>query len=255
MPDSHSLLSVESLLWLGDDALILAQRLSEWCGHAPALEEDIALSNIALDLLGQARAFLTLAGQREEAGRDEDALAFFRNDRDFRNLLLVEQPNGDFGDTITRQFLFDQFAVLRYQALSQQVADLEVAAIAAKALKEVKYHAAHSSQWLIRLGDGTEESHQRMQQSVNKLWMYSGECFDALPESDAWYQASGMTRPDPLKTLWIENVTALMQRATLTIPSETWMQSGGRKGVHTENLSYLLAEMQVLPRTYPNAKW
>lgn len=255
MSDSNSLLSVESLLWLGDDALILAQRLAEWCGHAPALEEDIALSNVALDLLGQARAFLSLAAEREAQGRDEDTLAFFRSDRDFRNLLLVEQPNGDFGDTMARQFLFDQFAVLRYQALSEQVGDREVAAIATKALKEVKYHAAHSAQWLIRLGDGTEESHLRIQHSIDKMWMFSGEFFKPLPESEAWYEASKMATAANLKTQWDSNVKELMQKATITIPTETWMQKGGRKGIHSEHLSYLLAEMQVLPRTYPTAKW
>jgi len=157
------------LLWLADDALILGQRLSEWCGHGPVLEEDIALSNVALDLIGQARALLTLAGQREAKGRDEDQLAFFRTDRAFRNLLLVELPNGDFGDTIARQFLFDQFALLRYEALAQQTTDLELAAIAAKAVKEVRYHAAHSAKWIVRLGDGTDESKVRIQGSIDRL--------------------------------------------------------------------------------------
>ena len=168
----------EWILRLGDDALVLAQRLSEWCSHGPALEEDIALSNIALDLLGQARAFLTLAGQREGQGRDEDALAYFRTDREFRNALLVELPNGHFGDTIVRQMLFDQFAVLRYEALANQSVDLELSAIATKALKEVRYHAAHSAQWVVRLGDGTDESHRRVQESLNVLWPYTAELFE-----------------------------------------------------------------------------
>ena len=160
----------EWILRLGDDALVLAQRLSEWCSHGPALEEDIALSNIALDLLGQARALLTLAGQREGHGRDEDALAYSRTDREFRNALLVELPNGHFGDTIVRQMLFDQFAVLRYEALANQSVDLELSAIATKALKEVRYPAAHSAQWVVRLGDGTGGSQRRVQISVNVMW-------------------------------------------------------------------------------------
>jgi len=243
------------LLRLGDDALVLAQRLSEWCGHGPALEEDIALSNIALDLLGQSRAFLTLAGEREGKGRDEDALAYFRTDREFTNLLLLELPNGHFGDTIMRQCLFDQFALLRYETLAAQDVDLEVAAIASKALKEVKYHAAHSAQWVVRLGDGTEESHQRIQQSLDDLWAYTGEFFGDDPVSEA-VAAMGVGRLNSeLQSAWLERIRSIMEQATLRIPESNWMHQGGRQGKHTEHLSYMLAEMQVLQRTYPGAQW
>lgn len=243
------------LLRLGDDALVLAQRLSEWCGHGPALEEDIALSNLALDLLGQSRALLTLAGEREGKGRDEDALAYFRTDREFTNLLLLELPNGHFGDTIMRQCLFDQFALLRYEALAAQDADLEVAAIASKALKEVKYHAAHSTQWVIRLGDGTEESHQRIQQSLDDLWAYTGEFFMDDEVSKARV-AMGVGRLNQdLQSTWLERIQSIMEQATLRIPDTNWMHQGGRQGKHTEHLSYMLAEMQVLQRTYPGAQW
>jgi len=243
------------LLRLGDDALVLAQRLSEWCGHGPALEEDIALSNIALDLLGQSRAFLTLAGEREGKGRDEDTLAYFRTDREFSNLLLLELPNGHFGDTIMRQCLFDQFALLRYEALAAQNVDLEVAAIASKALKEVKYHAAHSAQWVIRLGDGTEESHHRIQQSLDDLWAYTGEFF-MDDEVSAAGAKMGLGRLNgDLQSTWSDRIQSIMEQATLRIPDTTWMHKGGRQGKHTEHLSYMLAEMQVLQRTYPGAQW
>ncbi len=244
-----------ALLRLGDDALILAQRLGEWCGHGPALEEDIALSNIALDLLGQARAFLTLAAEREGKGRDEDSLAYFRTDREFTNALLVELPNGDFGDTIMRQCLFDQFALLRYAALSAQSIDMEVAAIAAKAVKEVRYHAEHSAQWVIRLGDGTEESHQRIQNSLDRLWPYTAEFFieDAVSESLA--EIGLMPLLQDLQGPWQEAMNRILEEATLVAPEKSGTQSGGRSGLHTEHLSFLLAEMQVLPRTYPGAQW
>lgn len=245
----------EWILRLGDDALVLAQRLSEWCSHGPALEEDIALSNIALDLLGQARALLTLAGQREGQGRDEDALAYFRTDREFRNALLVELPNGHFGDTIVRQMLFDQFAVLRYEALASQTVDLELAAIASKALKEVRYHAAHSAQWVVRLGDGTEESHQRVQESLNVLWPYTAELFEDDAVSQACAEAGVLPLNVSFTARWTEQVRAILDEATLTCPESTALLTGGRSGKHTEHLSYMLAEMQVLQRTYPGAEW
>ena len=245
----------EWLLGLADDALILGQRLSEWCGHAPALEEDIALSNIALDLIGQSRALLSHAGQTEGAGRDEDRLAFFRTDREYRNLLLVELPNGHFGDTIARQFLFDQFSLIRYNHLAEQKFDSEVAAIAAKALKEVRYHAAHSEDWLIRLGDGTELSRDRIQQSIHRLWPFAGECFQTHPVLDAAVAAGAMPDNKTVETIWKDRVISIMEKATLNVPDGSWMQSGGRDGLHTEHLSYMLAEMQVIPRMHPDAKW
>lgn len=246
---------IDWLLSLADDALILGQRLSEWCGHAPALEEDIALSNIALDLIGQSRALLSHAGRLEGAGRDEDRLAFFRSDREYRNLLLVELPNGHFGDTIARQFFYDQFALIRYTHLAQQTFDSEVAAIATKALKEVRYHAAHSAEWMIRLGDGTELSKARIQESVDRLWPFTGECFQEHTILDAAIASGAMPDRSRAQNTWNESVGAVLNQATLTMPEGSWKQSGGRDGLHTEHLSYMLAEMQVLPRLHPEAKW
>jgi ring-1,2-phenylacetyl-CoA epoxidase subunit PaaC len=243
------------LLWLADDALILGQRLSEWCGHAAVLEEDIALSNVALDLIGQARAFLTLASQEENKGRDEDQLAYFRNDREYHNLLLLELPNGDFGDTIARQFLFDQFSMLRYEALAKQTVNPEIAAIATKAIKEVRYHAAHSAKWIIRLGDGTEESKSRIQNSIDKMWEYTGEFFMDYDCAQAWTDQGILPSLQSFEHPWLDAVSKTLKEATLDIPESKWMQKGGRTGHHTEHLSYLLAEMQILPRTYPDAKW
>jgi ring-1,2-phenylacetyl-CoA epoxidase subunit PaaC len=220
-------------------------------------KKTLRLSNVALDFIGQARALLTLAGQREGQGRDEDQLAFFRTDRAFRNLLLVELPNGDFGDTIARQFLFDQFALLRYEALAQQTTDLELAAIAAKAVKEVRYHAAHSAKWIVRLGDGTEESKVRIQGSIDRLWEYTGEFFMDYGMSPR----PGLTKESCLLSNrlnspgWKAVERHFRRKRPLDIPEKQWMQKGGRTGHHTEHLSYLLAEMQVLPRTYPDAKW
>jgi ring-1,2-phenylacetyl-CoA epoxidase subunit PaaC len=243
------------LLWLADDALILGQRLSEWCGHAAVLEEDIALSNVALDLIGQARAFFTLASQEENKGRDEDQLAYFRNDREYHNLLLLELPNGDFGDTIARQFLFDQFSMLRYEALAKQTVNPEIAAIATKAIKEVRYHAAHSAKWIIRLGDGTEESKSRIQKSIDKMWEYTGEFFMDYDCAQAWTDQGILPSLQSFEHAWLDAVSKTLKEATLDIPESKWMQKGGRTGHHTEHLSYLLAEMQILPRTYPDAKW
>jgi ring-1,2-phenylacetyl-CoA epoxidase subunit PaaC len=243
------------LLWLADDALILGQRLSEWCGHAAVLEEDIALSNVALDLIGQARAFLTLASQEENKGRDEDQLAYFRTDREYQNLLLLELPNGDFGDTIARQFLFDQFSMLRYEALAKQTVNPEIAAIATKAIKEVRYHAAHSAKWIIRLGDGTEESKSRIQNSIDKMWEYTGEFFMDYDCAQAWTDQGILPSLQSFEHAWLDAVSKTLKEATLDIPESKWMQKGGRTGHHTEHLSYLLAEMQILPRTYPDAKW
>lgn len=245
----------EWILQLGDDALVLAQRLTEWCSHGPELEEDIALSNIALDLLGQSRAFLTLAGEREGKGRDEDALAYFRTDREYTNALLVELPNGHFGDTIVRQMLFDQFALLRYEALAAQSVEPEAAAIASKAIKEVRYHAAHSAQWVIRLGDGTEESHAKVQASLDILWPYTAELFEDDAVSQACHEAGVLPLNSTFHARWTERVQAILSEATLTCPETSALLTGGRDGKHTEHLSYLLAEMQVLQRTYPGAEW
>ena len=246
---------IQAILRLGDDALVLGQRLSAWCGHGPILEEDIALSNMALDLIGQARNFYTLAGARENAGRDEDQLAFFRTDREFQNHLLLELPNGHFGDTIVRHMFFSAFALERYAFLSRQLFDAEVAGIAAKAVKELQYHWEHAAKWVIRLGDGTAESHEKIQTSVNDLWAYTGELFLADDVDIAGHAAGLLPELKVLSKAWHARVGACLSQATLLTPETTWMHKGGKEGMHTEHLSYMLAEMQVLPRTYPNATW
>jgi ring-1,2-phenylacetyl-CoA epoxidase subunit PaaC len=246
---------VEYLLRLADTALVLSQRLSEWCGKGPALEEDMALTNVALDLIGQARFWYEYAGELEGTGRDEDALAFRRDASEFRNLLLVEQPNGSYADTLARQFLFDTWYYLLLQKLCAST-DERVAGIADKALKEVAYHVRRSSDLVVRLGDGTERSRAMMQAAFDDLWSWSGEAFqaDAVDEAIA---AQGIG-PDPrtLRDAWLAHVAAVFQDATLRMPAtEEWMQKGGKQGVHSEHLGYLLAEMQFLQRAYPAATW
>jgi len=246
------------LLSLADSDLILAQSLGAWIGHGPVIEEDIAITNVGLDLLGQARLWYGYAGEVEARfaprGRSEDELAFLRDSSQFRNLLLVERPNGNYADTMARQFYFDMWHRLQLSALSRS-RDARIAEIAAKALKEVRYHAERSSDWVIRLGDGTKESHAKMQASVDALWMYTGEMF----ESDAAEQslaADGIAcDPRSLAAPWREEVSAVLSEATLTLPAEAWMQSGGKRGVHTEQLGHLLAEMQWLQRAYPGTQW
>ena len=237
----------------GDNALILGQRLGEWCGHAPVLEEDIALTNVALDLIGQARLWLTRAGEAEGEGRDEDTLAMTRDVLEFRNALLVEQPNGDFAHTIARQFLFDAWAVPFYDALRAST-DETIRGIAEKAVKEALYHRKHSSEWIIRLGDGTEESRARIETALAALWGFVDELFevDAL---DAKAVAAGIgVDPSALRPAWEAHVDAVLEEATLARPDVTWRVSGGRKGQHSEHLGYILAEMQFLRRAYPDAK-
>lgn len=244
----------EYLLRLGDNCLILSQRLGEWCGHGPVLEEDIALTNVALDLLGHARFWLAYAGEVEGAGRDEDKLAFLRDAGEFRNVLLVEQPNGDYAVTTARQFFFDAWHFHLLAAL-QGSTDERIAAIAQKALKEVTYHLERSTDWVIRLGDGTEESHRRMQTAVDELWPYTGELFE-VDEVDAEMLERGIgTDLASLRPLWMEHVEKTFAEATVTTPTGNWMQRGGKRGLHTEKLGYLLAEMQFLQRAYPGAQW
>lgn len=245
----------EYLLRLGDTTLVLSQRLSEWCGKGPVLEEDMALANTALDLLGHARMWLTYAGEVEDRGRDEDALAYLRDDRDFRNLLLVERPNGNYADTLTRQFFFDAWHHLALGELVKS-SDRTIAAIAEKAFKEVDYHLQRSSDLVVRLGDGTQYSHKLMQAAVEEFWPYTGELFEcdavdqALVEQSVGFDAAAVRAP------WLETVSAVLSEATLEQPpADAWMHSGGRHGLHTQALSYLLGEMQVLPRRYPGAKW
>lgn len=239
---------------LGDNSLILGQRLIELVAASPELEEELANANFSLDYIGQARMFYTYAGECEGAGRTEDDFAFLRPEHEYRNLLLVEQPNGHFGDSTVRQFLFESWYVLVLDALAR-CSDAGLAGIAARALKEVTYHLRHSSQWLVRLGDGTNESHRRVQTSVNDLWRFTGEMFTP-DELDQDMQAA-FNGPDlaAIEQQWRENVAAALAEATLEMPEDQWMASGGKQGRHSEHLGYLLAEMQHLQRTYPGASW
>ncbi len=245
---------VQYTLRLGDNALILGQRLTEWCGHGPILEQDIALSNMALDQLGQARMLLQYAAQLKGEGSTEDALAFFRQEGEFRNLLLLELENGDWGKTIARQFLFDTFNYFQYTALLQSE-DETLRAIAQKAIKEVTYHAQWSAEWVIRLGDGTDESHKRIQEAVDSLWEWANEMFVADAVDELMLEKGIGVNLTEIHALWEEKVAQVLAMATLQMPAETWAQTGGKQGDHTESLGFLLAEMQSLPRTYPEAKW
>jgi ring-1,2-phenylacetyl-CoA epoxidase subunit PaaC len=240
------------LLRLGDNALILSQRLGEWCGHGPALEEDIALTNVALDLLGQSRLWLGYAG--ELVNRDEDQLAFLRDAGEFRNVLLIEQPNGDFAETIARQYFFDAWHHLLLQKLCDS-ADERVRGIAEKALKEVTYHLRRSTGWVIRLGDGSEESHARIERAIDNLWSYTGELFEMDAVEEEMKQAGIGCDLEALRAPWMAEIGRVFAEATLEIPKQTWMQHGGKRGVHSEKLGYILAEMQFLQRAYPGAKW
>lgn len=239
---------------LGDNALVLGQRMIELVAASPELEEELANANFSLDYIGQARMFYTYAGECEGAGRDEDDFAFLRPEHEFRNLLLVEQPNGHFGDSTVRQVLFESWYVLVLDALTR-CSDAGIAAIAARAIKEVRYHLRHSSQWLIRLGDGTEESHARVQDSLNDLWRYTGEMFVADDLDVEFLAEHNGPNLQLIEALWQENVAAIVAEATLVLPGEQWMASGGKQGKHTEHFGYLLAEMQHLQRTYPGASW
>ncbi|QUS41139.1 phenylacetate-CoA oxygenase subunit PaaI [Tardiphaga alba] len=237
-----------------DDALILGHRLSEWCGHAPMMEEDMALANMGLDLIGQARELYSYAGKVEGAGNDEDRLAYLRDVRQYRNLLLVEQPNGDFARTIIRQFLYSAFADLYWREMMTSP-DATLAAIAAKSEKESAYHLRHSSEWVIRLGDGTAESHRRAQEALDDLWAFTGELFHA-DDSDRSLIADGVViDPERLRSAWSATINNVVQTATLTLPARDWMQKGGRTGHHSEHLGHLLSELQSLQRSFPGATW
>ncbi len=233
---------------------MLGHRLSEWCGHGPILEEDIALANIALDLIGQATLFLKLAGETEGKGRSEDALAYFRDAIDYRNVELVEMPNGDYAYTMVRQFLFDVFSYHMLEQL-QKSTNPALAGIAAKGFKEVRYHVRHSSEWVVRMGDGTEESHTRAQKALDDLWRLTAEMFQA-DDIDREMAAEGIG-PDiaAIEPKWRAVVDDVMKRATLTIPNDPPAMTGGRKGRHTEYLGHMLSEMQIVARSYPGAEW
>jgi ring-1,2-phenylacetyl-CoA epoxidase subunit PaaC len=237
-----------------DDALILGHRLSEWCGHAPMLEEDMALSNIALDLLGQARELYTYAAKVEGKGNDEDKFAYLRDVRQYRNLLLTEQPNGDFARTMVRQFFYSAFADLCWRTMMKS-SDATLAAIAAKSEKESAYHLRHSSEWIVRLGDGTEESHRRAQGAIDDLWAFTGEMFAVDGAERALIDAGVAIDPAGLKPQWLKTVAGVVAEATLPLPKNDWMQQGGRVGRHSEHLGHLLSELQSLQRSFPGATW
>ena len=261
-------IKVNYTLYLADSLLILGHRNSEWCGHGPVLEQDIAITNISLDLIGQARNFYQYAAQlinddkvvsplTEQIGGEvnEDSLAYLRDAHQFKNCLLAEQPNGDWAVTILRQFFFSVFQYLLYQQL-QLSKDTQIAAIAEKALKEVTYHVRWSREWVIRLGDGTEESHKRMLKATDDLWMFTGELFTpASYEKEALAEGFGVDIT-LLKNGWLQNIKTVFEEATLPFPNENaWMQTGGKEGKHTEYLGYILAEMQYLQRAYPGCEW
>jgi ring-1,2-phenylacetyl-CoA epoxidase subunit PaaC len=242
------------LLRLGDTSLVLGQRLAEWVGHSPALEEDLGLANLSLDLVGQARLLLSYAGEVEGKGRDEDALAFLRDAPAFVNLTLAEQPNGDFGRTIVRQCLLDAWQLEVYEGLLNSN-DTRLASIAAKAIKETRYHFRLSSGWLVRLGDGTEESHRRVQDALNELWRFTTELFAADEVDDALVVAGVAPELAALQARWSARIDEVLKEATLVRPAAVPYQWHGKRGVHTEHLGHMLAEMQHLQRTYPGAQW
>lgn len=244
----------EWLLRIGDNALILGHRCSQWCGHAPALEEDIALANIALDLIGQTRLWLELAGEVEDKGRSADDLAYLRDVGEFRNVLLVERPNGDFGHTLMRQFLFDAWHVALLDGLKSS-SEPKVADIAAKAAKEVAYHFERSADLVVRLGDGSSESHKRMQAALDLLWPYTGEFF-VDDVADAAMAAAGIAPlPSTMQPHWQSAVGDVLAEAGLTVPDGSFRHKGGKSGIHSEHLGFILTELQFLQRAYPGCNW
>lgn len=241
-------------LRLADTALILGHRLSEWVGHSPVLEEDLAFGNMGLDLIGQARSLYTYAGSLEGKGRDEDALAYLRDATGYRNVLLAEQPNGDFAATMVRQLLYSTFAHAHFGAFAKSK-DQTLAAIAAKAVKEMAYHQRHSSEWVIRLGDGTDASRERAQAALAELWHYVGELFEVDPIDRGLIECGIAPDPSALRPTWDAAIDGVLNEATLRRPKDGFMQSGGRDGRHSEHLGHLLSELQFLQRAYPGASW
>ncbi|MFZ2101526.1 MAG: 1,2-phenylacetyl-CoA epoxidase subunit PaaC [Oricola sp.] len=245
----------ELLLRLADDQLVLGHRVSEWCGHAPTLEEDLALPNIALDLIGQARSLYAYAGEVEGKGRDEDQLAYMRIEREYHNMLLVERPNGDFAQTILRQLYFSAYMHAWWREAAKST-DEALAAIAAKAVKEAVYHVRHAAEWTIRLGDGTGESARRMAEAVEALYPYTGEMFATDEVTDALAAAGIAPDPASLKDEWVRTIAEVFAEAQLVLPDPaTWQQSGGRKGRHGEEMGFLLADLQYMQRAYPGTTW
>jgi ring-1,2-phenylacetyl-CoA epoxidase subunit PaaC len=252
MPSSDA--HMRYVLRLADTALILGHRLTEWSAHAPTMEEDIALSNIALDLMGQARPLYAHAAALEGKGRGEDDLAFLRDPEEFLNLQIVERPNKDFAVTMARQLAYATFAELAWGALKAS-RDEVIAGVAAKAEKECTYHVRHAAEWVIRLGDGTAESHSRMQAGLDDVWMYTGEMFETDAVDTAMIAAGIGVDPRTLQPAWMAAMAEVIAEATLTMPTTGTMQTGGRNGLHTEHLGHLLAQMQVLQRSHPGARW
>ncbi len=244
----------EYVLRLADDSLILGQRLGEWCGHGPILEEDIALTNISLDLIGQAISLYDLASELEGAGKNHDQLAYLRFENEYKNVLLVEQPNGDFAMTILRQFFFDAFRLPLYEALMQSPV-AQLAAIAAKSVKETRYHLKHTSEWVIRMGDGTDESHERAQAAIDHLWRYTSELFFEDNIDEQLQERQLVPSLKGIQANWMETVKAVLSEATLTIPTNNWKFEGGRQGRHSEHMGYILADLQYMQRAYPNMEW
>jgi ring-1,2-phenylacetyl-CoA epoxidase subunit PaaC len=251
---NHQEALIRYCIRIGDTSLILGQRLAELCGHGPILEEDIALTNISLDLIGQTRAFYGHACALEDKGRTEDDLAYLRDERDFQNVLLAEQPNGDFGQTILRQFLISTFQSLFYTALKKS-SDATLSALAEKSLKEVNYHVRHSADWVIRLGQGTDESHRRMMNALDELWMYTDDLFDMDAVDTAVAQQGTGVDLSSLRSDWDARVKTVLLDAGMTLPDKTYSVRGSRQGQHTEHLGHLLAEMQVVHRSHPGATW
>ena len=251
---SDNLLMAAYASRLGDNALVLGQRMIELVAASPELEEELANANFSLDYIGQARMFYTYAGECEGAGRSEDDFAFLRPEHDYQNLLLVEQPNGHFGDSTVRQVLFESWYLHLLEALTR-CSDEGISEIAARAIKEVRYHLRHSSQWLVRLGDGTEESHNRAQQSLDDLWKFTGEMFSPDDLDDDMRAVFNGPHLEIIEAQWREDIRAIVEQATLKMPGDQWMASGGKDGRHSEHFGYLLAEMQHLQRTYPGATW
>ena len=248
---------IDYLMHLADNSLIYGHRLSEWCGHGPILEVDMALSNIALDHIGAARSLYQYAAELEGQGKTEDSYPYFRDIRAFRNVLLVELPNGDFADTIARSLCFDTYQFFLYQALKNSKDQL-IDAVAEKSLKEVTYHQRFSSEWTIRLGDGTEESREKMQRAILEVWAYAGELFDASATEKELFEAGIGVDLSALKIQWEERIAEILQEATLSYPMRAqgaWFQKGGKTGIHTEYMSSILSEMQYMQKSYPGCEW
>jgi ring-1,2-phenylacetyl-CoA epoxidase subunit PaaC len=237
-----------------DDALILGHRLSEWCGHAPILEEEMALANIGLDLIGQARSLYTYAAEVEACGHDEDKLAYLRDERQYQSLLLVEQPNGDFAKTMMRQLFYSAFVDPYWRAMMNS-GDATLAPTAAKSEKESAYHLRHASEWIVRLGVGTAESRRRTQAALDELWPFTGEMFDTDASERGLIEAQVVADPESLRETFAATLAAVLAQADLAVPAATWMQKGGRNGRHSEHLGHVLTELQFLQRTYPGAVW